>query len=461
MYKSKMRKYYSLLTLIYLLLLTVYYLLPGGLLPWNHLKGISLLVHFSSYGLLTWLSLAALGSCPLRWRNLAPWIFVIALAHIFWMGYLQGLFPDLNRRSTYSDLLVSCIGAVSGILLRIRLAYRQCNCSMMAIATRAGTPAPVTMTETPIGESNPELPITIANHPDLNSIIAGSFRWKALQLQPATGITIDMVCTGKSFVSLPHFSYGNIHNGTGKAITASEWQEILSGFALPRNIAQMEVRVPWPDQPLESIKIASWLNLSDSMDKQMHAFHPNLRRKIRKGLLNGFTVEQGSNGLLNDFWHVYARHMDRLGSVALPKRFFDNLLHQYTQGNVSIFLLRYKGRVVGGSFNLAYRGFYENGWFATLQNVQGRYASYVLHQAMIGHAIKLQCHTYSFGRSTNGSGVHRFKHQWGADDVPLLWAHYPVQKLNLRKQRWLHAIWKIFPWLLRQHLGSYLAKWVY
>jgi hypothetical protein len=80
---------------------------------------------------------------------------------------------------------------------------------------------------------------------------------------------------------------------------------------------------------------------------------------------------------------------------------------------------------------------------------------------MIAHAISQQCHTYSFGRSTTGSGVHRFKHQWGATDVPLLWAHYPVQKLSLRKQRWLHNLWKILPWLLRQHIGSYLAKWVY
>lgn len=437
-------------------------MLPGSLLPRLHYKAFDLLLYFSSYGLLTWLALAALGSCPLRWRNLAPWVFVIALAHIFWMGFLQGHLPRLDRHSSYSDLLAGCIGGASGILLRIRLAYRHCNCSLIAIATRTVLNAKdIPLISAVKREPSSGLPLTIANHPDLNDIIAGSFGWKALQLQPVPGISIDMVCTGKSLVSLPHFSYGNIQNSTGKVFTAEDWQEILSGFALPRNIAQMEVRVPWPNQPLDSIKIASWLNLSNSMDKQMLAFSPNLRRKIRKGLLNGFTVEQGSNNLLHDFWHVYARRLDQLGSVALPKRFFDNLLNEYSQGQATIFLLRYKGRVVGGAFNLAYKGFYENGWFATLHNVQGRYASYVLHHAMIAHAISQQCHKYSFGRSTTGSGVHRFKHQWGATDVPLLWAHYPVQKLSLRKQRWLHNLWKILPWLLRQHIGSYLAKWVY
>jgi hypothetical protein len=457
-----MRKYYLLITLIYLLLLTALYLLPGGLLPWPDFKAVNLLVRFSSYGIFTWLALAALGSCPLRWRNLAPWIFVIALAHIFWMGYIQGLLPQINRHSSYIDLLVGCIGAVAGILLRIRLAYKLCNCSLMAMASHAGMPQTgKSMVEIARIEPSSELPLTIANHPGLNAIVAGSFGWKALQLKPLPGMTIDMVCTGKSFVSIPHVSYGSIENSTGKAFTASDWQELLSGFALPRNIAEMEVRIPWPGQKLDSIKIASWLTLSKSMDEQMHAFNPNLRRKIRKGLQNGFTVEQGSLSLLNDFWHVYARHVDRLGSVALPKRFFYNLLNQYTEGNTAIFLLRYKGRLVGGAFNMIYQGFYENGWFVTLHNVQGRYASYVLHHAMIAHAISQQCHTYSFGRSSAGSGVHRFKHQWGATDVPLLWAHYPEQKLNLRKQRWLHSLWKMFPWLIRQHLGSYLAKWIY
>jgi hypothetical protein len=89
------------------------------------------------------------------------------------------------------------------------------------------------------------------------------------------------------------------------------------------------------------------------------------------------------------------------------------------------------------------------------------YASYVLHHAMIGDGINKKCHTYSFGRSTRRSGVHRFKQQWGAKDVPLMWAQYPAQKLNLRKQGWLGIVWKLLPWPVRQYGGRYLAKWIY
>jgi hypothetical protein len=456
-----MKKKYLRLSLVYLLLLTVFYFLPARWLPWDHLGIFDLFVHFAAYGLFAWLALSVLGSCPLRWRNLAPWIFVMAVAHFFWMGYLQRSLAGLDRYLSYFDLVAGSAGAIAGILLHIRRAYRNCNCSLMAMASRA-TP-PLGMESLEDNDSGPGSgpADSIGNIPGLNNIIAESFGWKALQLRPMAGISIDMVCTGKSLVSLPHFSYGNVQNTTGKAISARNWQTILAGFALPRNIAQMEIRLAWQDPHLESAKVASWLKLSDSMDKQMQAFSANLRRKIRRGQHHGFTVEQGGIGLLHEFWKVYARHLDHLGSVALPRRFFENLLNKCGPGCGHIFILRHQGRVVGAAFNLTHEGFYENGWFATLHHVQGLYASYVMHHAMIGHAIALGCHTYSFGRSTTGGGVHRFKIQWGADDVPLLWSHFPAQRINLRSHTWLHKLWKFLPWLLRQRLGSYLAKWVY
>lgn len=457
-----MKKKYLRFSLLYLLLLSAYYLLPARLLPWNHVSGLDLLTHFIGYGLFTWLALSTLGGCPLRWRNLAPWIFVMALAHIAWMGYIQGLLPKLDRYLSYFDLISGSIGAIAGILLHIRRSYKNCNCSLMAISAHASLSAQdrVALGKNEYGTFSVSL-ATIGNLPSLNQIIADSFGWKALKLQPVEGISIDMVCTGKSLVSLPHFSYGNVQNKTGKEISAENWKTILAGFALPRNIAQMEIRLAWQGPLMESAKVASWLKLPESMDSQMHAFSANLRRKIRRGLNQGFTVEQGGIALLQEFWHVYAKHLDRLGSVALPRRLFENLLTKNAPGCGHIFILRYHGRVVGGAFNLVHQGFYENGWFATLHSVQSLYASYVLHYAMISHAISLRCHTYSFGRSTTGGGVHRFKTQWGTTDVPLLWSHYPAQKINLRRHKWLHKIWKFLPWVLRKRLGSYLAKWVY
>jgi serine/alanine adding enzyme len=38
---------------------------------------------------------------------------------------------------------------------------------------------------------------------------------------------------------------------------------------------------------------------------------------------------------------------------------------------------------------------------------------------------------FDFGRSSIGSGTHRFKRQWGAREVPLYWLYWVPREANL------------------------------
>jgi len=200
------RKYYLLLTAAYVLFLSALYLTPASAFPRTSLPGLDKLVHFSTYGIFSWLMLAALGRCPLRWRSLAPWVFVIAFAHAYWMEFLQGIWPSLNRAPSYYDLAAGAAGALSGIVLRLRYAYKRCNCS-----------ASVNFPEKPLQKTYPahsgsqESPALITHHPKLSGIVAQAFGWKAMQVQSAKGWQLGLICTGKSLVSLPHFSYGALY----------------------------------------------------------------------------------------------------------------------------------------------------------------------------------------------------------------------------------------------------------
>lgn len=450
--KARQQQSHLFVTLAYLLVLTGLSLLPGKYLAVIGFPGGTWLYHFAAYGLFSWLMLASLGNCPLRWRSLYPWVLVMALTHAYWMEFLQAYLPSLQRQASLYDLLAGLAGAIAGVVLRLRFAYSQCNCSLMG---GGGLPAESVLSGRP---HETPYPLTIADHPGLHTVVAHCFGWKALTLKPAEGTSINMVCTGRSMVSLPHFSYGSMSSAL---TTAASLPDLLAHYALPRNIAQMEIRQAMPDSASLMPKTASWLPLCHTMEVQMKGFSPNLRHKISKGCRNGFAIRQGGAVLLHDFWLVYARHLDKLGSVALPERFFNGLLKGYGEGQAIIFLLYRNHLVVGGAFNLAYQGFYENGWFATLHRHQRAYASYVLHHAMIAHAVSLKCQTYSFGRSTTGGGVHRFKQQWGTTDIPLLWVRYPEQKISLRKQQWMLQAWKRMPWLIRKYLGGQIAKWIY
>ncbi len=442
------------LTILYLVILTVVPFLSGFLpqVP----QFIALFLSFSGYLLMAYLLLAALGSCPLRWRKISPWVFVICLAHTYWIEFIQGIWPGTGN-SSYYQMAAAAVGALAGIRLRISYAYKRCNCSL-SVALQEDL---VETNHPPIsGHAGVESLIT--HHPLLPQIIARSFGWKPMTVNSPEGWSLKLVCTGKSLVSLPHFSYGALF---GKDETTADLQLTtwLEKLHFNRGFDGLEYRRLARLEEKNAYKVASWLRLKPDVDAQMKGFTSNLRRKISKGHRNGIEVVSGKEELLDAFYRLYVQHMLYLGSGALTKRFFRNLLHEYnTQGGTAeIFLAYQHKKVIGAAFNLSYQGFCENGWFATKKDSQKQYSSYVMHHAMISQAIETGIHTYSFGRSTINSGVHNFKKQWGTEDIPLTWVQYPQHKVKLRQQTWLLHVWKNIPVPIRKQVGKYLAKWIY
>ena len=409
-----------------------------------------------SYLFFSWLMLAALGHCPLRWRSLSPWVLLIALSHAYWMEFLQGIIPVLHGRSSLYQLLVAGAGALAGIQWRLSYSYRRCDCSLSN-----AWPGLSGLQQDRLLPPHPQLEgcrVLHTHHPALPGIIARSFGWK-----PMTIVEHDwelrLVCTGRSMASLPHFSYGALF---GDALP-DQPEAVLRNLHFSKGFQGLEYRRPVALMQEDTLKVASWLPLGKDASTVMHGFSSNLRRKINKGYRNGLRVVAGGEELLQAFYSVYARHMHRLGSGAMPKRFFRNLLKEYNSdgGEATVFLLLWGDKPVGAAFNLQYKGFCENGWFATTPEAQKRYGSYVLHHAMIVHALAAGAETYSFGRSTLNSGVHRFKQQWHTTDVPLEWLHFPKKTVQLRKQTWITALWKLTPYPIARYFRRWVAKWVY
>lgn len=442
------------LTLLYLVLLTLVPFL-AGFLPHVPLF-IALLLNFMGYLLMAYLLLAVMGSCPLRWRKVSPWVFVICLAHTYWIEFLQSIWPG-HGISSYYHMAAAGVGALAGIRLRINYTYKRCNCSLSVALQEDVAEAhhpPVT------GRAGVKSLMT--HHPLLPQIIARSFGWKAMTVNSPEGWSLKLICTGKSLVSMPHFSYGALF-GDDKTIAEQQLAVWLEKLHFTRGFDGLEYRRLAHPEEKESYKAASWLRLERNMDTQMKGFTSNLRRKISKGYRNGIEIVHGKEELLDAFYRLYVQHMLYMGSGALAKRFFRNMLHEYnTQGGTAeIFLAYQNNKVIGAAFNLSFQGFYENGWFATKKDSQQQYSSYVMHHAMISRAIEAGNHTYSFGRSTIESGVHNFKKQWGTEEIPLTWIQYPQPKVTLRKQTWLLHVWKRIPTPIRKHVGKYLAKWIY
>jgi hypothetical protein len=449
------------------LLIVSYLLIAGGLNFYfgyiaqnNKLTLLYTGIQFPLYGIMAFLLARSLGRCPLKWRRMSLHTMLILLAHSYWVLFLLAWLSQTSYHFNWVALGFALFGVIVGIQLRLRYTNKRCDCQ---IATSALTSKSQKILSPHSGHAHQSTLIT--HHPILPAIISSTFGWKSLAIGEAESWRMNLICTGKSLVSLPHFSYGALFTSDANT-QLSEVKNHLQKMHFQQGFQGLEFRnlaTIMPENHKPSFKVSSWLSLSTDPDQQFKQFSANLRSKIRRGLRQNFDLLVGKEELLHDFYKTYARHMRYLGSGALSKKFFSNLLQHYnTQGGVArIYLLKKNNKTVGAAFSLVYEGFYENGWFATHPHWQKQYASYVLHHHMIQDAINMGCHTYSFGRSTRDSGVHQFKKQWNTTDIPLHWLSFPEPTINLRKQSWIRTLWKHLPYPIGNRFGNYIAKWIY
>jgi len=309
--------------------------------------------------------------------------------------------------------------------------------------------------------------ITHAHNPCIIDILHETFGWKGgaflvLANDLPIGYISVMIVRGR-IVSMPHFSFGGLIScrPDRKEIYSAILPELSKYFStsnssdstyLLRDISRAGAFV-------QENKVLSWINILDKTLKQV--IPATQLSKARKAMANGLTSKSGGIELFPDFFHVYARNMLRLGSPVLPKRFFTNILKGYTNGCARVFCVYKENIPVGASFLMSYSGFFENTWFSTIKNSNHLFPAQLLHHEMIKFSISNSGHTYSFGRSTSGSGVHEFKRRWGTEETIIYWNYDKPVSLDLRKAEFMPKLWKLLPLPLANLLGPIVAKRIY
>ena len=68
---------------------------------------------------------------------------------------------------------------------------------------------------------------------------------------------------------------------------------------------------------------------------------------------------------------------------------------------------------------------------------------------------------FSFGRCTKNTGTHKFKKQWGCEDVQLYFNFSEEQKGNIKNAIFLMKLWKKIPYKLAMIFGPFITKRIY
>jgi len=193
----------------------------------------------------------------------------------------------------------------------------------------------------------------------------------------------------------------------------------------------------------------------------------NERNKIRKVEKLGLTVDWARCGA-DEFFHIYARRMARLGTPTHSRQFFAEILSQFRE-SAAILGVRKDGKYIAAMFLSRFRNELYDVWAASLPEYDSLRPNMLLYWEAIKYACANGVETLDLGRSNINSGAHQFKLQWGATPYPLdykvlsrdgSYSSSLVQTYRVSLGRYLSSTWKMLPLRTSMWLRPKLRKYI-
>jgi serine/alanine adding enzyme len=216
--------------------------------------------------------------------------------------------------------------------------------------------------------------------------------------------------------------------------------------------------------PAKTNKVAVVRPVDPDEDKMWQSLDHKVRTDIRKGKKSSLTAQFGSAELLDEFYRVFAVNMRDLGTPVYSSVFFREILRAFPE-TAHICLVRHEGQAIAASFLTAYRDTVEAVWSCSLAQYRSMKPNMTLYWEILRFAGKGGYQIFDFGRSSVGSGTHRFKMQWGSHEVPLFWTYWQkngsaLPELNPQNPKYRLAIrvWQKLPLALTKLVGPRIVR---
>ena len=277
-------------------------------------------------------------------------------------------------------------------------------------------------------------------------------------------VRLKSLLFGDFLVSMPYLNYGGLLADSPDA--ASSLLARCQVLAERLGVRHVELRHTdnLLDLPARTDRICMHLDLPDAVDILWQQLGTKLRAQIKRPQRENAASVTGGIELLDRFYPIFAHKYRELGVPVYPKAWFDALLREFPD-NASVTLVTIAGEPAAASVVIDYRHSAEVAWAASLREADRLGANMYLYWSMLENAIGRGKSLFDFGRTTEGSGTHRFKKQWGARPVPLYW-HYilgtatDIPRLNLDNPKYQRAaaLWRRMPLWAANAIGPRLVR---
>jgi FemAB-related protein (PEP-CTERM system-associated) len=269
---------------------------------------------------------------------------------------------------------------------------------------------------------------------------------------------------GQALVSLPFAVYGGVVATSDEAAAALETE--AQRLARQLRVAHLELRNVLPrhaDWPGQDLYVTFRKGLLPDVDANMLAIPRKQRAMVRKGLKNGL---RGEIDLTADrFFPLYADNVHRHGTPALPKRYFDALLHEFGDAAEVLTVTASGGRPLSSVLSFYFRDEVLPYYAGDDLIARDLAANDFKYWEVMRRACERGFETFDFGRSKRGTGSFAFKRNWGFEPTPL---HYeyclykrdavPQNNPANAKFRLMIETWRRMPIGLANWLGPYVVR---
>lgn len=192
-------------------------------------------------------------------------------------------------------------------------------------------------------------------------------------------------------------------------------------------------------------------------------FRAKLRSQIRRPMKEGMVARSGA-AELSLFYRVFARNMRDLGTPVLSRAFFERLALAFGDRVLFTSVATKGGNPAAAACTLLWRDEAEIVWASSLREYNHLSPNMLLYARTMEESITRGARLFNFGRCTPGGPTHRFKLQWGGQDVPLPWPTWSrgegegIATGDSLKFRIATSAWSRLPLGVANRVGPMLAR---
>ena len=267
---------------------------------------------------------------------------------------------------------------------------------------------------------------------------------------------------GDYLVSMPFLNYGGpIGDDDAVVLLVEHARELAERLGV--DLLELRSRQELPgDLETSDRKITVVLDLPDDPEVLWKAFKSKVRSQVRRPMKEGMEIRVDLNQI-RPFYDIYCRNMRDLGTPVLPLPFFLRALHLF-EDDIVFAAVYHEGQAVAAGAGFVHDDEFEITWASSLREYNRMAPNMLLYWGLMEEMSRRGVKRFNFGRCTPGGGTHRFKKQWGGEDIPLPWAQWSPTGIDATpnpdspKFQLATRAWQKLPLAVTNRVGPWLAR---